>query len=60
MSINTVRLILVLVVTLGLFSLLGLAVFLPVKGFQIEIFDAVLGALLTAFTGMVAYFFFRD
>ena len=60
MSINIIRLVLASVVIISLFSLVGLAVFFPVQGFQIEVLDAVLGALLAAFAAIVAYVFFRN
>ena len=59
MSINTIRLILILLVVLGLFSLFGLTLFFPIKDFQIEIVDTLIGALLAAFAGIMVHYF-RD
>ena len=54
------RLVLAIVVVIGFFTLIGLTIFVPIAGAEIEIVDMLIGALIAAFTIIVAYYFKRD
>ena len=52
---NLPVLILSIIVIVGFFTLLGILIFVPIKIENKDMLNLVIGALLSAFTGVVAY-----
>lgn len=51
------RLILSAMVVLGFFALVGLTLFVPIQGYELQIVDMLIGALVASFTNVIAYYF---
>ena len=51
------RLILSAIIVLGFFALVGITLFVPIQGYELQIVDMLIGALVASFTNVVAYFF---
>ena len=60
MSIAMVRYLIAFAVIAGVFALVGVGLFVPLVGAELQIVDMLIGALITAFSMIVAYFFRRD
>ena len=57
MTLSQVRLLISILVIVALFGVLGISLFVPIKGFEVDIVDMLVGALVTAFAGVVGYYF---
>ena len=55
-----VRYLIAFAVIAGVFALVGVGLFVPLVGAELQIVDMLIGALITAFSMIVAYFFRRD
>ena len=60
MNMSRARVALASLIVLGFFTMLGIVLFVPIEPSEIQVEDMLFGALVTAFAGVVAYFFTGD
>ena len=59
MTDNIAKIILATVVLIGFFGLVGYSLYAPLTGYQIQLDDMLIGALIVVFKDVIAHYFKR-